>query len=67
MGDTPIHEFVLGSLAPGQTTTRTVHTQVPALHTDQALSVAARVSGGDTFEDVRMGNNVKAVRFQPVQ
>ena len=67
VGDSLLREFTVGAIAPGQVTTRTVHTQVPALHSSETLTVAARVLADDAFGDVRPGNNAKVVLFRPVQ
>ncbi|MFO8027742.1 MAG: S8 family serine peptidase [Opitutales bacterium] len=57
--------FTIGTLGPGQTTTRKVFTQVPSLDSEQALDLAARVLPEDLNEDVRLENNLKAVQFRP--
>ena len=57
--------FTLGSLGPGQTTTRKVFTTIPPLDTDEVLSLAARVLPENMLDDVRLQNNVKAVTFRP--
>lgn len=59
--------FTLGSLGPGQTTTRKVFTQMPAASTDEVLNVAARVLPEEVNLDVRLHNNIRAVTFQPAQ
>lgn len=64
VGDSVPVEFVIGALAPGQTTSRKIHTQVPAMHSDQTLQVAARVLPESDLVDVRPDNNVKAVYFR---
>jgi subtilisin family serine protease len=57
--------FTLGSLGPGQITTRKVFTQIPAAGSEQVLRLAARVIPENVNEDVRLKNNTKAVAFQP--
>jgi len=59
--------FTLGSLGPGQTTTRKVFTAVPPLDSDETLSLAARVLPEKMMDDVRLENNVKAVTFRPAR
>jgi subtilisin family serine protease len=59
--------FVLGSLGPGQTTTRTVFTQIPLLNSDETFSLVARVMPEKLEDDVRLNNNLKAVSFRPVK
>lgn len=67
VGESAPVEFTVGNLAPGHTTTRKVHTQVPAMHSDETLQIAARVLAEGDSRDVRPENNVKAVFFRPVQ
>jgi hypothetical protein len=55
--------FVLGSLGPGQTTTRKVFTQIPTLDSDETLNLVARVLPKELEDDVRLNNNLKAVSF----
>ena len=59
--------FVLGSLGPGQTTTRKVFTQIPTLDSDETLSLAARVMPKKVEDDVRLNNNLKASTFRPAK
>ena len=59
--------FVLGSLGPGQTTTRKVFTQIPSLDSDETFSLAARVMPEKLEDDVRLNNNLKVVSFRPVK
>lgn len=56
--------FTIGTLGPGQTTTRKVFTQIPSLDSNESLSLAARVLPEDLSEDVRLENNLKAVQFR---
>ena len=57
--------FTVGTLGPGQTTTRKVFAQVPAIDSEEVLHVAARVLPEDIGEDVRLGNNLQAVQYRP--
>lgn len=59
--------FTLGSLGPGQTTSRKIFTQVPASGSGKALSLAARVTPEKITDDIRLENNAKAVSFSPVE
>ncbi|MDA9591975.1 S8 family serine peptidase [bacterium] len=59
--------FFLGSLGPGQTTTRKVFTQIPTLDSDETLNLAARVLPKELEDDVRLNNNLKAVTFRPAK
>lgn len=67
VGESTPLEFTVGTLAPGQTTTRNVYTQVPALQSEETLKIAAHVLSENPSNDVRPENNVKAVFFKPVQ
>ncbi len=60
-------EFTVGSLAPGQTTTRKVYVTVPTLQSDKKLQIAARVLAEDSDRDVRPENNSRAIFFKPIQ
>ena len=57
--------FSIGTLGPGQTTTRKVFAQVPSIDSEQTLDLAARVLPEDLNEDVRLQNNLKAVQYRP--
>lgn len=57
--------FSIGTLGPGQTTTRKVFAQVPSADSEQTLDLAARVLPEDLNEDVRLQNNLKAVQYRP--
>lgn len=57
--------FSIGTLGPGQTTTRKVYVQVPSRDSDEPLNLAARVLPKDLNEDVRLENNLQAVQFRP--
>lgn len=59
-------DFTIGTLGPGNTTTRTVYTQVPSIDSDQSLDIAAQVLPDESLEDVRYENNTKAVFFKPI-
>ena len=63
VGEAKPVSFVLGSLGPGQTTTRKVYTQIPTLGSDETLSLTARVLPKELKDDVRLNNNIKAVSF----
>ena len=67
VGEAKPVSFVLGSLGPGQTTTRKVFTQIPALDSNETLSLAARVMPKELEDDVRLNNNLKVVTFRPVK
>lgn len=58
-------QFSIGTLGPGQTTTRKVFAQVPSIDSEQYLHLAARVLPEDLNEDVRLQNNLKAVQYRP--
>ncbi len=57
--------FVIGTLGPGQITSRKVYTQLPSADSEAGLRVAARVLPKDPNEDVRLENNIQAVQFRP--
>ena len=67
IGEAEPVSFVLGSLGPGQTTTRKVFTQIPTLDSDETLSLVARVMPRELEDDVRLNNNLKAVTFRPAK
>lgn len=64
VGETKPISFILGSLGPGQTTTRKVYTQIPSLDSDETLSLVARVMPKKLEDDIRPNNNLKAVTFR---
>ncbi|MBL6829221.1 MAG: S8 family serine peptidase [Puniceicoccaceae bacterium] len=64
VGEAKPISFILGSLGPGQTTTRKVFTQIPPLDSDETLSLAARVMPKKVEDDIRLDNNLKAVTFR---
>ena len=64
VGEAKPVSFVLGSLGPGQTTTRKLYTQIPILDSDETLSFVARVIPMKLEDDVRLNNNLKAVTFR---
>lgn len=64
VGEAEPISFILGSLGPGQTTTRKVFTQIPPLDSDETLSLAARVMPKKVEDDIRLDNNLKAVTFR---
>jgi subtilisin family serine protease len=67
VGEAEPVDFTIGSLGPGQTTTRKVYAQVPSRESGVALNVAAQVIPEQMMDDVRLENNIKAVLFQPKQ
>ena len=60
-------DFAIGTLGPGQTTTRKVYTQVPSIDSADSLNIAARVVTEEPLSDVRLENNTKAVFFRPIK
>ncbi|CAA6696422.1 MULTISPECIES: S8 family serine peptidase [unclassified Lentimonas] len=60
-------DFTIGTLSPGQTTTRKVFAQVPSTYSEDSLNIAAQVVPEEPMDDVRLDNNTKAVFFKPVQ
>lgn len=67
VGEAVPEVFIIGTLVPGQTTTRKVHIQVPMSQSGETLQIAARVLAEEAGDDVRPENNVKAVFFRAVQ
>jgi subtilisin family serine protease len=67
VGEADPVDFTIGSLGPGQVTTRKVYTQVPSRESNVALNIAAQVVPEKLMDDVRLENNIKAVLFQPRQ
>ncbi|MEM8867074.1 MAG: S8 family serine peptidase [Verrucomicrobiota bacterium] len=65
LGDEEPMAFTVGSLSPGQITTREVFTQVPSAGTEDVLRVTARVLPPDINRDIRLNNNLKAVTYRP--
>lgn len=57
--------FSVGTLGPGQTTTRKVYAQIPSIDSEEILHLAARVLPEDINEDVRLENNLKAISYKP--
>lgn len=57
--------FSIGTLGPGQITTRKVYAQLPSIDSDESLDLAARVLPEDLNEDVRLENNLKAIQYRP--
>lgn len=55
----------IGTLGPGQITTRQVYVEIPSEYANEGLRLAARVLTGDAEQDVRLENNFKAVEFRP--
>ena len=66
VGESTPMEFTVGTLAPGQTTTRKVYTPVPTLQSGETLQIKALVLPEDASNDVRPENNNKAVLFRPI-
>ena len=60
-------DFTIGTLGPGQTTTRKVYTQVPSIDSVESLNIAAQVVTEEPLDDVRLDNNTKAVFFRSIQ
>jgi len=58
-------QFSIEAIGPGQTTSRKVFTQVPSKQDKQALQIAAQVLTETIIDDVRPGNNQKAVAYRP--
>ena len=56
--------FSIGTLGPGQVTSRKVYTQVPS-DREVGLDLGARVLPEVLSDDVRLDNNVKIVKFGP--
>jgi subtilisin family serine protease len=67
VGESDPVDFTIGTLGPGQITTRTVYTQVPSIDSGDSLDIAAQVLPEEPLDDVRFDNNTKAVFFKPVQ
>lgn len=57
--------YPIGTLLPGQTTTRQIYVEIPSEHTEEVMRVAARVLVAEDSEDIRPENNLKAVQFRP--
>ena len=58
-------DFVIEALGPGEVATRKVYVQTPASSEAPPLSVAARILPETLGEDVRLGNNFRALMFRP--
>ncbi|MEM1222198.1 MAG: S8 family serine peptidase [Verrucomicrobiota bacterium] len=65
LGEDEPMAFTVGSLSPGQITSRKVFTQVPSLGSDETLQIAARVLPPEVESDIRLQNNLKAVTYRP--
>ena len=63
-GGEPVN-FTIGTLGPGQTSTRKVFALIPSINTEDSLKIAARVQPEDLKEDLRLDNNFEAVQFRP--
>ena len=66
LGESEPMDFTIGSLGPGQITTRKVYAPVPSVHSEESLDIAAQVLMEEPRDDVRLENNTKAVFFKPV-
>ena len=67
VGEADPVDFTIGTLSPGQTTTRKVFAEVPSIHSEDSLDIAAQVVPEEPMDDVRLENNTKAVFFKPIQ
>ena len=67
VGEAEPVDFTIGTLGPGQTTTRKVYTQVPSIESADSLNIAAQVVTEEPLDDVRLNNNTKVVFFRPIQ
>lgn len=67
VGASAPQQFIVGALGPGQTSTRTVYTQVPSINSSTSLNIAAQVLPEEPIDDVRLGNNQKAVFFRALR
>ena len=67
VGASAPQQFIVGTLGPGQTSTRTVYTQVPSINSSTSLNIAAQVLPEEPIDDVRLGNNQKAVFFRALR
>lgn len=65
VGDDEPVQFTLGSLGPGQSTTRKVAAPIPSRESDAELNLAARVKSKNDRDDIRLENNLKAATFRP--
>jgi len=66
VGESDPVDFTIGTLGPGQITTRKVFAQVPPITSGAPLNIAAQVLTDEPLEDVRFENNTKVVLFKPV-
>jgi hypothetical protein len=66
VGESDPVDFTIGTLGPGQITTRKVFAQVPSITSGAPLNIAAQVLTDEPLEDVRFENNTKVVLFKPV-
>ncbi|MEM7791909.1 MAG: S8 family serine peptidase [Verrucomicrobiota bacterium] len=65
LGEDEPMAFTVGSLSPGQITSRKVFTQVPSLGSDETLQIGARVLPPEIESDIRLQNNLKVVTYRP--
>lgn len=66
VGESDPVDFTIGTLGPGQITTRKVFAQVPPITSGVPLNIAAQVLTDEPLVDVRFENNTKVVLFKPV-
>jgi len=67
IGEADAVAFTLGSIGPGQITTRKVFTLIPALGQEEYLSITARVLPKDIEKDVRLKNNIQSISYKLVR
>jgi subtilisin family serine protease len=67
IGEADAVAFTLGSIGPGQITTRKVFTLIPALGQEEYLSITARVLPKDIEKDVRLENNIQSISYKLVR
>lgn len=65
VNDADPQRFTVGTLGPGQITTRKVYAQVPSSGSEEGLSVVARILPEAIYSDVRLENNLRAVQYKP--
>jgi subtilisin family serine protease len=65
VNDAEARTFNIGTLGPGQITTRKVYAQLPSIDSDESLNLAARVLPEEVDEDVRLENNVEVIQYRP--
>ncbi|MGB0370187.1 MAG: S8 family peptidase [Opitutales bacterium] len=65
IGDQEPKTYPISSLTVGETTTRRIYAEIPASEDDGLLQVRAQVLTEEVETDVRLENNMTAVRFLP--